>query len=280
MRNGIHVIEQSRGRTIEAAGFATNYHDLGEGSAVVMLHGSGAGVSAWENWHRVMPAFAKEYRVVAPDIVGFGLTERPPEQKFSIKVWVQHFVGLLDALGIERAHVVGNSFGGALALATAISNPQRIRKLVLMGTPAGEFDRVNRSSSWNFEPRMDTMRELLLGFPQDPAFVTEEMVRSRYAMSMHADSLDAYRKLFPKPDQTQPFTRVKGIAPQDLEKITHPVLVLHGREDSVVPMACGLRIATHCPNAELHLFGHCGHWVQIERRDDFTRLAMNFIGKD
>lgn len=276
-------IEQARGRTIQAAGFTTNYHDTGEqgdGLPVVMLHGSGAGVSAWENWHPVMPAFAQRFRVIAPDIVGFGLTERPQDTKFSIKVWVQHFTGLLDALGIARAHVVGNSFGGALALATAISNPQRIGKLVLMGTPAGEFERVNKSSSWNYEPSPQTMRELLLGFPHDKSFVTDEMVQGRYAMSTHADSLDAYRKLFPKPDESKATTRVKGIPPQDLEKIPHPVLALHGREDSVVPMECGLRIATHCPNAELHVFGSCGHWVQIERREEFTRLAMDFFSRD
>jgi 2-hydroxy-6-oxo-octa-2,4-dienoate hydrolase len=270
-------IEQAKGRSIQAAGLATNYHEMGEGTPVLMLHGSGAGVSAWENWQHVMPAFAEQYRVIAPDIVGFGLTERPAEPKFNIKVWVQHFLGILDALGIEKAHVVGNSFGGALAMATAISNPHRINKLVLMGTPAGEFDRVNRSSSWNYEPSEASMRDLLLGFPHDPSFVTDEMVQARYQMTLQSDT--AYRKLFAKPEEGQTTTRAKGIPEKDLTQIQHPVLVLHGREDSVVPMECGLRIATHCPNAEMHLFGHCGHWVQIERRQEFVRLAMDFFAK-
>ncbi len=270
-------IEQARGHAIQAGGIATNYHESGNGFPLVMLHGSGAGVSAWENWHPVMPAFATRFRVIAPDIVGFGLTERPEGLKFSIKVWVGHFLGLLNALGIPQAHVVGNSFGGALAMATAISNPHRIGRLVLMGTPAGEFDRANKSSSWNYEPNERTMRELLLGFPYDPSFVTDEMVQGRYAMSTHVDSLAAYRKLFPKPNESQATTRVKGIPVQDLQKIRHPVLALHGREDSVVPMECGLRIATHCPDAQLHAFGRCGHWVQIERREAFTRLALDFL---
>lgn len=273
-------IDKVRGKSIVAAGHTTNYHEMGEGPPLIMLHGSGAGVSAWENWHLVMPTFAQRFRVIAPDIVGFGLTERPQDVKFSIKIWVQHLVGLMDALDIPQAAVVGNSFGGALVLATALSNPQRLSRLVLMGTPAGEFERVNRSSSWNYEPSIDSMKELLRGFPYDPSIVSDEMAQGRYDVSKRTDSRDAYRKLFPKPDETQATTKVRGIPAEDLERISHPVLVLHGREDSVVPMECGLRIATRCPNAQLHVFGKCGHWVQLEKQHDFTHLALHFLAAD
>lgn len=272
-------LEKARGRTLDVNGIATNYHEAGSGPVLFLLHGSGAGVTGWENWHEVIPAFAQTHRVIVPDIVGFGLTERPADTKFNIKVWVNHFLGIMDALGIEKASLVGNSFGGALALATALSNPHRLRSLVLMGTPAGEFERANKSSSWNFEPTIENMRELLLGFPYDPSFVTDDMVAGRYEVSQHTDSSAAYRKLFAKPDETKKTTTAKGIPEDDLRAIQHPVLVLHGREDSVVPLECGLRIGRACANSEVHIFGKCGHWVQIERRDSFVALASEFLAR-
>ncbi len=126
------------GKTVVAAGLSTNYLEAGQGFPVVLLHGSGVGVSAYENWHRIIPRLAIDFRVLAPDIVGFGLTERP-ECQYSIKLWVEHLLGFLDALGLARAVLVGNSFGGGLSLATSMRNSQRIERMILMGTPAGDF---------------------------------------------------------------------------------------------------------------------------------------------
>ena len=109
--------EAGRGKTIRALELDTNYHEAGQGQAVLLLHGSGPGVSAWTNWKRVIPVLAEDFRVIAPDMAGFGYTERNPELAYDIKLWVKHLVAILDALGIERASVVGNSFGGSLALA-------------------------------------------------------------------------------------------------------------------------------------------------------------------
>ena len=116
------TISPEIGETIIAAGIETNVHDTvadpGNGT-VLLIHGSGPGVSAWANWRLTIPALAPSFRVVAPDVVGFGFTERIAEA-YHLDAWVDHMLGVLDALGIERAHVVGNSFGGSLALALAI----------------------------------------------------------------------------------------------------------------------------------------------------------------
>jgi 2-hydroxy-6-oxo-octa-2,4-dienoate hydrolase len=266
------------GRSIVAAGIRTNYHDVGEGPPVVLLHGSGAGVSGWENWHRLMPVLAREYRVLVPDIVGFGYTERPADTRYGIKLWVQHLLGFLDALGIERAALVGNSFGGALSLATAIRNGHRVTRMVLMGTPAGEFEQAEAAArSWYYTPSLENMRELLMTFPYDPSVVTDEMVRLRHQTTVDAGGLEAYRKLFPEPGQPGQKKIVRGIPETDLAAIMVPVLAIHGREDSRVPLECSLRIVRHCTDAELHVFGRCGHWVQIERADAFARLTRSFL---
>lgn len=265
------------GRVIEAAGIRTNYHEMGEGTPVVLLHGSGAGVSAWENWHTVMPALSRQFRVIAPDIVGFGYTERPDNVKYTIKLWVQHLLGFLDALQIERAVMVGNSFGGALALATAIRNAHRVEKMVLMGTPAGEFEREITSSAWSYEPSLENMGKLLRRFPHDESIVTDEMIRLRHETTERAGGMEAYRRLFPEPGQPGEKKTVRGLPERDLRSISTPMLALHGREDGMVPFECGLRIAQWCPNADLHLFANCGHWVQLERSGEFTELASRFI---
>ena len=128
------------GRTISAGGIDTNFHDVGTGNPVVLIHGSGPGVTAWANWRTVIPNLSGAFRVIAPDMVGFGYTARPADAVYSLDGWVKHALDFLDALGIERTHVVGNSFGGALALALAIRAPERIDRLVLMGSAGLAFD--------------------------------------------------------------------------------------------------------------------------------------------
>ena len=135
MKNDNPEISQS----IVASGIRTNYHDAGHDNPVMLIHGSGPGVSAWANWRLVLPRLAEHRRVIAPDLVGFGFTERPPGIRYDLNGWVSQAVGLLDSLGIEQADLVGNSFGGAVALALAIRHPRRVRRLVLMGSVGVSF---------------------------------------------------------------------------------------------------------------------------------------------
>ena len=105
------------GTVVETSGYRTNVHDQGEGKPVVLLHGSGAGVSAWANWRNLIPKLSDRYRVLAPDLAGFGYTEIPDDFEFRfMATWIEQLEALLDALGIRSAHWVGNSFGGALTL--------------------------------------------------------------------------------------------------------------------------------------------------------------------
>jgi len=266
------------GRFVDAAGHRTNLHDEGRGAPLVLLHGSGPGVSAWSNWHAVIPKLARRFRVIAPDIAGFGFTEVRQDEQFNIKVWVSHYIGILDALGLAKASIVGNSFGGGLALATALSHPDRIDKLILLGTPSGEFEMTEGlKSGWYYEPGLAAMERILRLFPYDMSVISEKMIRDRYEASARPGAQDAFRRLVPKPNETGP-TIVKGVPESALAKIRHPTLVLHGREDRVIPLELGLRLLNYIPNAELHVFGRCGHWVQVEREDDFVRLVGNFVG--
>ncbi|MFT5133935.1 MAG: 2-hydroxymuconate-semialdehyde hydrolase, partial [Gammaproteobacteria bacterium] len=150
------------GKSINAGGINTNYHDQGEGAPVVLFHGSGPGVSAFANWRLVMPHLAKNFLTIAPDIVGFGFTERPDNIKYEMDTWIKHAIDFLDAMEIEKAHVIGNSFGGSLSLALAIHAPERISRLVLMGSVGLEFELTEGLDyTWGYTPSFENMRKML-----------------------------------------------------------------------------------------------------------------------
>lgn len=268
------------GKTLLAAGHRTNYHESGQGKPLFLLHGSGPGVSGWSNWARSMASFDDQWRVIVPDIAGFGFTEFLEGTRYDIKLWVNHLIGIMDALDIAKASFVGNSFGGALAIGLAVFAPERVERLVLLGTPAGEFVQTpGLRGAWTYEPSLENMRALMQEFPYDRSLITDELVNSRYLASVRPGAQEALRKLIPKPaDEGE--TLVKGFPAAALAKISAPTLVVHGREDRVVPPECGLLIARSVPNADLHLFGRCGHWVQSEQPRRFVALVRDFLGEE
>lgn len=265
------------GKSLMAADHKTNYHESGEGVPLFLLHGSGPGVSGWTNWSKTIGQFDDKWRVIVPDIAGFGFTEFKEDSKYNIKLWVHHLIGIMDALGIEKASFVGNSFGGALAIGLALFDPSRVDKLILLGTPAGEFVQTpGLRGAWTYEPSVENMRSLLELFPYDKSFITDELVKSRYEASAREGAQEALRKLLPKP-KDDGVTMVRGFPDTSLVNIQAPTLVVHGREDNVVPPECGLLLAKTIPNADLYLFGQCGHWVQTEQSEKFVSIVRQFL---
>lgn len=270
---------EGMGKTMVAADHRTNYHEVGQGKPLFLLHGSGPGVSGWGNWKGVMAELGEQFHVIVPDIAGFGFTEFKPESKYDIKLWVRHLIGIMDTLGIEKASFVGNSFGGALAIGLALFDKARVDRIVLMGTPAGEFEQTpGLRSAATYEPSMAAMEAAMRLFPYDQSIITPAMILSRYEASARPGAQDALKRLVPQPNPDGP-TIVKGFPAAAVAGIEAPVLVLHGREDRVVPPQCGTLLAQHIPNADLHIFARCGHWVQVERRAEFLRLVGDFLGQ-
>jgi 2-hydroxymuconate-semialdehyde hydrolase len=243
---------------------------------VVMLHGSGPGVTAWANWNKLFPLLSEHYRVVAPDMVGFGYTDRPEGLTCNMNAWVQQTVDLLDALKLGRVHLVGNSFGGALALAVAVKYPERVDKLVLMGSMGVTFpityglDRV-----WGYTPSLDNMKELLDIFAYNRKIVSDDLAKLRYESSILPGFQESFSALFPAPRQQG----VEAMAGNEgyLRTVRHQTLIIHGREDRVIPLETSLKLIRLLENAQLHIFGKCGHWTQIERTKEFAELLKNFF---
>lgn len=264
------------GRRIDAGGIATNVHDLGQGEPVFLIHGSGPGVTAWANWRLTMPELARQFRVVAPDMVGFGYTDRPAGIRYSMQGWVDHALAVMDALGIEQTHLIGNSFGGALALALAIRAPQRVRRLVLMGSVGVPFPITpGLDAVWGYIPSLENMRQLLDVFAHDRQLVSDELARLRYEASIRPGFQEAFSSMFPAPRQR--WVDAMASSDEDIRQLPHETLLVHGREDRVIPMATSQRLFELIPNAQLHLFGRCGHWTQIEHAAAFSRLVVDFL---
>lgn len=172
------------GQSIVANGIRTNYHDVGSGHPALLIHGSGPGVSGWANWRMTIPVLSQVSRVIVPDMVGFGFTDRPAGVQYNLDNWVAQVIGLLDALKIEQTDLVGNSFGGALALALAIRHPQRVRRLVLMGSAGVHFELTDGLDlAWGYTPSIANMRKLLDVFAYDRNLVTDELAELRYKAS-------------------------------------------------------------------------------------------------
>lgn len=262
--------------SIQTGGFKTNYHDLGQGDIVTLLHGSGPGVTAWANWGRLFPLIKDDFRVIAPDMAGFGYTERVAGKKNTMNGWVKQTVNLLDALKIEKTNLVGNSFGGALALAMAIQHPDRVKKLVLMGSMGVSFPiTYGLDAVWGYEPSVEAMEELLELFTYDHSFANEALIKTRYEASVLPGFQESFHALFPAPRQQG----VESMAADEnyIRTIKQETLIVHGREDRVIPLENSFKLLNLIDNAQLHVFGHCGHWTQIEHTQEFADLIRNFF---
>lgn len=264
--------------TIDAGRIKTTYLEAGSGEPVIMLHGSGPGVSGLANWQYNIGPLSHKFHVLAPDIVGFGATERPDDIIYSLRTWTDHVWAFLDAHDIRSAAVVGNSLGGRIALQMAIDRPDRITKMVLMGTPGVGMTLTDGLAALRaYEPSHHAMRELLRTyFAVDPTMITDKLVEIRHEASIAAGVFEAYRAMFFDPKHAG---SELAITESEVRGIATPTLLVHGREDKVVPVGVSVTMMGLLPNADLHVFSACGHWTQIERAGEFSALVADYLGQ-
>lgn len=255
----------------------THYLDAGEGPPIVFLHGSGPGVSALANWRFTIPALAGRFRCIAPDLIGFGGTMAEGLPSVDVWRWADQVRELLDGLGIGRVHLVGNSMGGAIALAFAVRYPDRVDRLVTMGTIGVPFQITDALEEvWGYRPDLDAMRRIIGIFAWDQRYAADEaLVRLRYETSLDPSVRERYEAMFPAPRQAAVDAAV--VPEEQIRSIRRPALAIHGRDDRVIPMETSLRVADLIPDSRLAIFPRCGHWVQIERRVEFPEVVAAFL---
>ena len=264
------------GATADANGIKTNYLEAGKGDPVVLIHGSGPGVTSYANWRLVLPALAENFRVLAPDMVGFGFSERPANIEYGVQTWADQVVGLMDTLELPTAHMVGNSFGGAIALRIATQHPDRVGKLVLMGSMGVPFPITEGLERvWGYEPSFENMRKVLDVFAYSRDLVNDELAEVRYRGSIQPGFQESFAAMFPAPRQR--WVEAMCTPEDEIRRLPHRTLIVHGREDQVIPVQTSLRLMELIDNADLSVFSHCGHWSMIERTEDFNRNVSEFF---
>ncbi len=259
-----------------------HYNDLGAGEeTVILLHGSGPGASGWANFNRnIEPLVSAGYRVILMDCPGWSKSDPIVCTGSRSELNARALKGLMDALQIERAHLIGNSMGAHSVTAFALANPARIGKLVLMGGGTGgpsQFvpmptEGIKLLQGLYRDPSIENLKKMMAVFVYDSSSLTEELFQARLNnMLQRRDHLENFVKsLAVNPKQ---FT---DYGPR-LAEVTAPTLVIWGRDDRFVPMDVGLRLIWGMPNAELHIFNQCGHWAQWEHADKFNRMVLDFL---
>lgn len=260
--------------TVSAGGVQTSYLMAGTGPPVVLLHGAmGAGVT----WHPVIGALADHFRVIAPDVVGHGESDDapvPPDRSY-LAAWLAHFV---DALGVERAHVVGHSMGGAIALQFALECPTRLDRLVAVDA-AGLTTQIPGSVAlaflWFglFPSRAASLRLARLAVYD---ITNIDAIMGEYVLQVLARrGRRSLRGLVRRHrGAAVPLTR------EQLARITTPTLLIWGAEDRFFNVSAGRAAAERIPGAQLHLIPRAGHVPFFDQPAEFNAVLIRFLRGD
>jgi 4,5:9,10-diseco-3-hydroxy-5,9,17-trioxoandrosta-1(10),2-diene-4-oate hydrolase len=277
---------ESTGNYADVGGFRLHYHESGpaDAPAVVLLHGGGPGASAWSNFGRNLPVFARSYRTLLVDQPGFGHSDKPAVTGQYFTFSADAVLGLLDKLGIERAQLVGNSLGGGTAVRFALRHPDRAGRLVLMapgGLSVNVFapdptEGIKRLYGFGAKPSRERLAEFLRTLVFDQSLITDALVDERFVVASDPESLQAMASM----GASFAEHAEEGMLWREAHRLRQRVLLVWGREDRVNPLDGALLALKLIRRAQLHVFGQCGHWAQLEKFAEFNRLTMDFLGAD
>jgi pimeloyl-ACP methyl ester carboxylesterase len=264
-------------RFVQAAGVRVHYGEAGAGHPVICLHGTGPGANAWANFRPNAGALAERFRTLLVDLPRFGRSEKVVVKAPRLDYLSGVIRGLMDGLGIERAHFVGNSMGAQVAIKLAIDTPARVGRMVLVA-PAPiahsvfapmptETVRMIAEYYGGEGPSLEKMRLLMRSLVYDPASLSEALIRERHQASIDPEVLAVNKG---------PHWAHQSLE-HELDKARGPVLLVWGQDDRASPLDHGLVMLRKMPQARLHVFARCGHSVQLEHPAEFNRLAVDFL---
>lgn len=273
--------------TVETTLGSIHVTEVGEGTPLVLLHGGGPGASALANYRDNLPAFAG-YRVIMPDQPGFGGSYRPSENELAdrsiTEITVDALTQTLNAMGVEDYYLLGNSLGGAAAIGLAIAEPARVTKLVLMApgggwlpisSPLPTEGQKEMFRYYNGEgPTVKKMKNFIRVMVADSRQFSDEDVQARYDASLDPTHTEFYHRY------NAAFAARGGMDPlwKDLGNIKADTLLLWGRDDRTITFEGAGHMLKQIKRVQMHVFGNCGHWVQVERKAEFEQLVNSFLG--
>ncbi|AQA20967.1 alpha/beta fold hydrolase [Rhodococcus oryzae] len=261
------------------------YHEAGDGPPLLLLHGSGPGVTGWRNYRGNLGFFAEHFRCLVLEFPGFGVSDdfggHPMVTALqSVEVFV-------DALGLDSVDIIGNSMGGGVGISYAINHPDKVRRLVTIGGigknifSPGPGEGIKLLQEFTEAPTRERLIQWLHSMVYDPSMVTEELIEERWTQATDPETLDSARRMYGKAAFAQ---MVKMMEASDapppwamMHKVKAPTLLTWGRDDRVSPLDMALIPMRTIPNAELHVFPNCGHWAMIEQKEAFESAVLAFL---
>lgn len=273
----------------KAGAFSLHYHEAGEDTAgrlpVVLLHGGGPGASAWSNFGPNLGVLSATFRTLAVDQPGFGRSDKPEVQGNYFRFAADALAALLDTLEIDKVHLVGNSLGGGTAVRFALTRPDRVGRLALMG-PGGlslnlfapdPTEGIRRLYEFSAPPgpSRDKLEAFVRTMVFDQSLVTDDLLDERFRAASDPEALAAMASM--GASFMQPDTFEDGLLWREAYRLRHRVLLVWGREDRVNPLDGAFAALKLIPKAQLHVFPRCGHWAQLECFDEFNRLVTAFL---
>ncbi|MFI0405665.1 alpha/beta fold hydrolase [Actinomadura sp. 3N508] len=259
-------------------------HETGERGpeAVLFLHGSGPGATGLSNWERIIADLGHRFWCLAPDQIGFGDSSHPLDAPRGMgpfnELRAEALLALVDVLGLEKVHLVGNSMGGQLAVLMTLARPELVGKVLLMGSGGAPDMPVSPGlkhlREFYASPSAESLKGLLSEFVYDlePLLGTVDRVVAERMAYVNRDDVRRSHEASFDPDGARRF-----FSREELATITHDVLCVHGRDDRIIPVDASRYFAGSLPKANLYVIGQCGHWTQIEHPETFEKLLLGFV---
>jgi 4,5:9,10-diseco-3-hydroxy-5,9,17-trioxoandrosta-1(10),2-diene-4-oate hydrolase len=266
-RNSVHRVSGGYDIAINETGSAG-------APAVVFVHGSGPGASGRSNFRQNVDAFvAAGYRVVLPDLIGYGQSSKPEDIDYTLALFTDTLYEALQAIGIRRATLIGNSLGGGIAIQMSLDHPEFIDRLILMAPGCieereayfampGIASMVGSFGGPDFDE--GEQRRLITNLVFDPVHVTDALVTERFAVART------------QPKDVIVRMRTPNLQPR-LGELKMPILVFWGSEERFMPLTGIDYFLKQCDDVRVVTFNKVGHWVQVERADEFNRYAVTFL---
>jgi len=274
------------GRMVRVAKREIYVVEAGAGPPVLMLHGGGPGASGVANFVRNISALAAHFRLIVPDLPGYGRSTKGLDRKDPFGDLADAMLRLLDLLGIEKAHALGNSLGGACALRMALDRPARVGRLVLLGPGGVDTTRSLPTAGLKrllgYYGGQGPTREKLAAFLRgdlvyDGASLPDTLIDERYRASIDPEIV--VNPPLARPKGLPRFRAIDFTRDPRLASLETPTLLIWGIEDRVNRASGGRSLQRRMPNCDLYLFSRTGHWVQWERAEEFNAATICFLSQ-
>lgn len=277
---------EATSRFVQVDDTRVHYHEAGEGPVVILLHGGGPGGSGWSNFKQNLPTLSRRFRVLIIDQLGYGQTDKPELKEPFYVASAKLIKGVMDTLGIEQADFVGNSLGGGTSLRLALDFPTYVRRLILMGPGGGAKSIISADPSEGMKllggfydepgPSKERMWDILRVMTYDHTFLNDALLEERFAAAMAPGAREGALAALGSITSRAP-EELPNQLWRELDQVAHETLLVWGRDDRTLPLDGAFLALKQIPNAHLHVFSRCGHWAQLEHRDAFDRLTIDFL---